>query len=82
MEDRYSIENLIKTFQRHSDLSKKRHLERSLEQREEMERNMKKNDPDDWDFDITLALRSMCGEILDMNDRINEIVDHLNGDRG
>ena len=47
-----------------------------------MERNMKKNDPDDWDFDITLALRSMCGEILDMNDRINEIVDHLNGDRG
>jgi hypothetical protein len=60
MENRYSIENLIKTFQRHSEFCKNQRDEWTSEQRKNMNENKNLHD---IDFDISLALKSMCESI-------------------
>jgi hypothetical protein len=78
MKDHYSIENLINTFQEHSDHHKKERDKWTNEHRKDLEDNTSLHD---IDFDISLALKSMCESINHLYEYIERVEDQLN-DRG
>lgn len=67
----YSLEELIKTFQEHTDIAR--------EQNERLVMEFMEDNPEEdipaWfrpDFMITLALKSMCEEILRLKNRMDD----------
>lgn len=71
MEKEYSVSELIKTFEKHAEQSK----EHQKELKEKYLENFPNQDlPDhfNYDFEISLALQSICIEIQNIKDWIHD----------